>query len=62
MKSPVMLLGGDLDPAPTARLLREYVTWFPNGRLVIQPEAGHFPWVDDPEVFLTTVAGFLGAR
>jgi proline iminopeptidase len=61
MTAPVLLLGGDLDPAPTPRLLREYVNWFPNGRLVIQPEAGHSPWLDDPEVFVTTVAGFLDA-
>ena len=61
LTAPVLLLGGDLDPAPTPRLLREYVNWFPNGRLVIQPEAGHCPWLDDPEVFVTTVAGFLDA-
>jgi pimeloyl-ACP methyl ester carboxylesterase len=61
LTAPVLLLGGDLDPAPTPRLLREYVTWFPNSRLVIQPEAGHFPWIDDAEIFLATVAGFLAA-
>ena len=61
LTAPVLLLGGDLDPAPTPRLLREYVNWFPNGRLVIQPEAAHSPWIDDPDVFLTTVAGFLDA-
>jgi proline iminopeptidase len=61
LTAPVLLLGGDLDPAPTARLLREYVNWFPGGRLVIQPEAGHSPWTDDPEVFVATVAGFLAA-
>lgn len=61
LAAPVLLLGGDLDPAPTARLLREYVDWFPHGRLVIQPEAGHSPWFDDAEVFAATVAGFLAA-
>jgi proline iminopeptidase len=61
LTAPVLLLGGELDPAPTPRLLREYVNWFPNGRLVIQPEAGHSPWTDDPEIFVTTVAGFLDA-
>jgi pimeloyl-ACP methyl ester carboxylesterase len=61
LTAPVLLLGGELDPAPTPRLLREYVNWFPNGRLVIQPGAGHSPWTDDPEVFVTTVAGFLDA-
>lgn len=61
LTAPVLLLGGDVDPAPTPRLLREYVNWFPNGRLVIQPEAGHSPWVDDAEVFAATVAGFLAA-
>lgn len=62
LTGPVLLLGGDVDPAPTPRLLREYVNWFPNGRLVIQPEAGHSPWIDDPHVFVATVAGFLAAR
>jgi proline iminopeptidase len=61
LTAPVLLLGGDLDPAPTPRLLRDYVNWFPNGRLVIQPEAGHSPWIDDPHVFTATVAGFLAA-
>jgi pimeloyl-ACP methyl ester carboxylesterase len=61
LTAPVLLLGGDLDPAPTPRLLREYVNWFPNGRLVIQPEAGHSPWIDDADVFVATVAGFLAA-
>jgi pimeloyl-ACP methyl ester carboxylesterase len=61
LTAPVLLLGGDLDPGPTPRLLREYLNWFPNGRLVIQPRAGHCPFFDDPEVFVTTVAGFLDA-
>ena len=59
LAAPVLLLGGDLDPAPTVRLLEEFAALFPSGQLTIQPHAGHVPWVDDPAAFTTTVAAFL---
>ncbi|MEV1286911.1 alpha/beta hydrolase [Micromonospora sp. NPDC049679] len=61
LTAPVLVIGGELDPAPTVRLLRELTALFPQGRLVIQPDAGHMPWIDDPAAFVATVTGFLAA-
>lgn len=60
--APVLLVGGELDPAPTPRLLTEYAGLFGNAKLEIQAGAGHTPWVDDPDAFLAIVTPFLRAR
>jgi proline-specific peptidase len=62
LSAPVLLLGGELDPAPTPRLINEFAELFPNATAVIQPAAGHTPWIDDPREFVDAVAGFLNAR
>jgi proline iminopeptidase len=59
LTAPVLLLGGELDAGPTVTVLRQLRDWFPNGELVMQPGAGHFPWVDDPTGFAATVDNFL---
>jgi len=33
---------------------------FPRAELVVQPGAGHFPWLDDPDRFVRAVMAFLG--
>jgi pimeloyl-ACP methyl ester carboxylesterase len=33
---------------------------FPHAKLVIEPGAGHFPWLDDADQFVATTAAFLG--
>lgn len=57
--APVLLVGGEVDPAPTPRLLTEFAALFGNGTLAVQPGSGHSPWVDDPEGFLAIVTPFL---
>jgi proline iminopeptidase len=57
--APVLLVGGELDPAPTPRLLSDFAALFGNARVAIQSGAGHSPWIDDPEAFLGIVAPFL---
>jgi pimeloyl-ACP methyl ester carboxylesterase len=32
---------------------------FPEGELIVQPGAGHHPWLDDPRRFTETVTAFL---
>lgn len=59
VEAPVLVLGGELDPAPTPRLLRELAGLFPHGTAVAQPGSGHSPWLDDPTRFVTTVGRFL---
>lgn len=57
--APVLLLGGELDPAPTRRLLEDCARLFGNATVRIQPDAGHSPWIDDPEAFRAIVTPFL---
>ncbi|ALC25258.1 alpha/beta hydrolase [Streptomyces pristinaespiralis] len=37
----------------------ELAALFPAARTVVQPGAGHYPWLDDPGAFTRTVAAFL---
>jgi pimeloyl-ACP methyl ester carboxylesterase len=65
LTAPVMLLGGGLDPVlpPTAATayaeLFEAAAGGTHAELVIQPGAGHAPWLDDAAAFTGSVAGFL---
>jgi proline iminopeptidase len=56
---PVLLLAGeyDLNSPPTA--VTELAAVFPNPQYVIQSGAGHYPWLDDPAAFVTTLTTFL---
>lgn len=58
-RAPVLLLTGEFDlnspPGPTA----EFAPLFPTATLVVQPEAGHYPWLDDAARFLTATTAFL---
>jgi proline iminopeptidase len=56
---PVLLLAGQVDPGAPAPAVAEFTGLFPNAELVVQPGAGHFPWLDDADRFVTTVAPFL---
>lgn len=55
----VLVLAGELDSGPLPRVAAEVAEFFPKAGLVVQPEAGHFPWLDDPQWFAGTVAEFL---
>jgi proline iminopeptidase len=57
--SPVLVIGGSLDLQRPPAVTAEYAALFRNSRLVIQPDAGHFPWLDDPGQFVSAVAEFL---
>lgn len=59
LTASVLLIGGDLDPAPTPRLLGDYAAMFPHSQVVIQERSGHSPWIDDPTTFVETVEAFL---
>ncbi|WP_248958654.1 alpha/beta fold hydrolase [Sphaerisporangium perillae] len=58
--APVLLLAGETDLNTIPSVVVEYAALFPNAELVVQPEAGHFPWVDDADRFVATTAAFLG--
>jgi pimeloyl-ACP methyl ester carboxylesterase len=58
--APVLLVAGDYDVALPPKCAAEYAGLFRQAELAVQPAAGHSPWLDDPEWFVQTVAGFLG--
>jgi len=57
--APVLLLAGEFDLNSPPPAVAEYAALFPDATLVVQPEAGHQPWLDDPDLFVATVAAFL---
>ncbi|MGW0957662.1 alpha/beta fold hydrolase [Streptomyces gelaticus] len=59
LRSPVLLLAGELDVNSPPRSVAEAAALFPDALLAVQPGAGHCPWVDDADRFVATVAAFL---
>jgi pimeloyl-ACP methyl ester carboxylesterase len=57
---PVLLLAGEVDLNSPLRAMAEFAALFPNAKLVVQPGAGHFPWLDDADRFVTATAAFMG--
>jgi pimeloyl-ACP methyl ester carboxylesterase len=57
---PVLVLGGGRDALTGVASVHTVAADFPRSETVVLPEAGHFPWVDEPEAFRAAVAGFLG--
>ncbi|TDD25955.1 alpha/beta fold hydrolase [Nonomuraea diastatica] len=56
---PVLLLAGEVDVAAPLPAMTEYAGLFKDATLTVQPGAGHFPWLDDADRFVSTVAAFL---
>ncbi|MER6070638.1 alpha/beta hydrolase [Streptomyces sp. NPDC001817] len=59
LTAPVLLLAGELDGGPRPDLARRAAEAFPNAEVAVQPGAGHYPWLDDPEWFLKRTLTFL---
>ncbi|HXN38981.1 MAG TPA: alpha/beta hydrolase [Solirubrobacteraceae bacterium] len=57
---PALVVWGMKDPYIPARFAREYVDALPQAQLLELEDAGHYPWLDRPEV-LARVADFLAA-
>jgi pimeloyl-ACP methyl ester carboxylesterase len=57
--SPVLVYAGEVDLAPVPGQAAEAAVLFPDGQTAVQPGAGHFPWVDDPQWFAGAVGRFL---
>ena len=58
---PVLVIGGDLDLQRPPAVTAEFAALFGNASLVVQPGAGHFPWLDDRDRFVALVTEFLSA-
>jgi proline iminopeptidase len=59
LHAPVLLYAGDLDPLVTPAMVQEAALLFTEATVVVQPGAGHFPWVDDPAAFAAAIRSFL---
>ncbi|WP_340384382.1 alpha/beta hydrolase [Streptomyces sp. SS7] len=59
LPAPVLLLAGEFDVNSPPRSVAEFAGLFPDGALVVQPGAGHYPWLDDSARFVETVSAFL---
>ncbi|WP_392670092.1 alpha/beta fold hydrolase [Streptomyces sp. LN785] len=57
--APVLLLAGEVDPGAPPRTMAGFAGLFPHAELVVQPRAGHNPWIDDADRFVATVEAFL---
>ncbi|AQS72383.1 alpha/beta fold hydrolase [Streptomyces pactum] len=55
----VLVLAGELDGGPRPELARRCADVFPHAEVAVQPGAGHYPWLDDPQWFVRRVVEFL---
>jgi pimeloyl-ACP methyl ester carboxylesterase len=59
LDAPVLLLAGETDLNTVPAVVAEYATLFRHAEPVVQPGAGHFPWLDDAARFVAVTAEFL---
>jgi pimeloyl-ACP methyl ester carboxylesterase len=59
LTAPVLLYAGAEDPMVPPAEVREAAPLFNDATVVVQPGAGHFPWVDGPAAFAAAVGSFL---
>lgn len=58
---PALVAWGMKDPYIPARFAGEYARALPHAELVELPDAGHWPWIDRPDL-IDRLVEFLGAR
>jgi pimeloyl-ACP methyl ester carboxylesterase len=59
LAAPVLLVAGEYDIWPTSTAVRGLAALLGNADLALLPQAGHFPWVDDPASFVAVMQEFL---
>lgn len=59
LDAPVLLVTGEYDVGLPPKRAVEFAGLMPRVRLAVAPGAGHFPWLDDPQWLVTTLAAFL---
>jgi len=57
--SPVLVLFGGVDLQRPPKIAAEFAALSPAAQLVVQPGAGHYPWLDDADRFVSAVTTFL---
>ena len=59
VECPVYLLWGEDDPMGGAEIARRFAAQLPDADLELLPDAGHTPWMDDPDHVAERVGAFL---
>jgi len=63
LRMPVLVIAGRFDREIYPRLMLEYRRYAPRARFVMFERSGHFPFIEEPEVFERTMREFLtGSR
>jgi pimeloyl-ACP methyl ester carboxylesterase len=57
--APTLVLAGQVDLNSPSPAVSELAALFPKAEFAEVSGAGHFPWLDDPQVFTAATAGFL---
>ncbi|MGR6974533.1 alpha/beta fold hydrolase [Streptomyces cynarae] len=53
------MYAGELDGGPRPELARRVTEFFQWAEFTVQPGAGHYPWLDDPEHFAARMDAFF---
>jgi pimeloyl-ACP methyl ester carboxylesterase len=61
LRAPATFLWGDTDPFGSPALGRQVCAMVPNGRFVLLKDAGHLPWLDEPELVASEMVQAIGA-
>ncbi|HWJ50473.1 MAG TPA: alpha/beta hydrolase [Solirubrobacteraceae bacterium] len=61
LSMPALVAWGVKDPYIPARFAAEYAHALPHAELIELPDAGHWPWIDRPDL-IDRLVEFLGAR
>jgi pimeloyl-ACP methyl ester carboxylesterase len=59
LAAPVLLYAGEVDPLVPPEDMRTAAPVFNEATVLVQPGAGHFPWIDDPAAFTAAIGSFL---
>ncbi|MEU6149296.1 alpha/beta hydrolase [Actinosynnema sp. NPDC047251] len=59
LRVPTLALAGGADPLSPPHLVRQLAALIPGAAYAEVPDAGHFPWLDDPRCLVDTIAAFL---
>jgi pimeloyl-ACP methyl ester carboxylesterase len=57
---PVLVYAGGNDPVSPPHRCAELAELIPGAKFVTQPDAGQFPWLDDPRWLVKELTAFLG--
>lgn len=59
---PTLVIAGAHDRSVTPERAREAADALPKGKLLVMKNSGHYPFVEEPETFLSAVLEFLGFK